>query len=59
MSGLPMCFLVTGNTTTQSATAVVPLIAWHRVAATGRVEFFAELAGWVLSDTVRPILAIG
>ena len=54
-----MCFLVTENSTTQSATAVVPLVAWHRVAVTGRVKFLVELAGWVIPDTVRPILAIG
>ena len=54
-----MCFLVTEYTTTKSAIAVVLLVARHRVAATGRVEFFAEVASWVLPDTVRPIPAIG
>ena len=59
VSGFTVCLLVTEDTATKSATAVVLLVARHRITATGRIEFLAELADWVFPDTVRSIFAIG
>ena len=54
-----MCLLVAEDTTKKSATAVVPLVTWHSIATTGRVELLAELANWVFFDIVRPVSATG